>query len=316
MSTRLNFPVLIAAIALMASCSSTQPVAQHNDDVYFIPSQAPPKPAKPVEQAPATAAAPSDDYYDGGTSQDLGTNRGFYDMAYNDPYYYNYGRFGFGMGMMGWQTGWNGPGWGMGFGWGDPWMNMNIGWGGGWNRPWGFNDPWGWNRPLGWNRPWGWGNPWNDPYGWGYGYGSYWGPMGPCSWYSPIMLSSNVVVGHRPGISHVGASGGTDVRQPRMAVRNPISLQPVVNHRSLDRGGLEQRDGLRDRGTMPETRPGTTIREPGRQPAVIRPGVQETPRRGSFEMRPSIGRGGDGGGSMPSRSGGGGGGGTPMRRAR
>lgn len=242
MKTPITFPALILVALALASCGSTQSLVQHDDDVYFMPSKA---------RATAAAAAPSgrtpkgdgsaaegDDYYDPGTANRLGTQRGYYDMAYNDPYYYNYGRFGFGSGMglgmgMGWQSGWSGPGWGMGFGWGDPWMNMSMGWGSGWGmaRPWGWNDPWGWNRPYGWGGMgyggWGgmgyngWG--WN---GWDY-YGNYWSPYGPCrTCYVPMVIGggSNVHIGHRPATNR-GAAGSSDMVRPRMA-RDPIGLTP------------------------------------------------------------------------------------------
>ncbi len=302
-----------AAIALLASCTATQPLAQR-DDVYFMPSSAPvAKRAEPKpQQAPPEAGSPSDDYYDAGTARDLGTSRGFYDMAYNDPYYYNYGRFGFGMGMgmMGWQSGWNGPGWGMGFGWGgDPWMSMGMGWG----RPWGWNRPFGWNDPWAWNSPWGWNNPWNSPWGFGNGFGNYWGPMGPCLWYVPVGVTTNSVIGHRPtvGSSSTGSLGG--MRQPRMATRNPVGLQPaVVNHRSGE--GLRhepiQQSTIREGRSTGNPRPITFQREGQRQDGGR--AIDRAPApRGGFESRPSIGRGGD---SSPSRSGGGGS--VPMRRGR
>lgn len=320
---------LLAAL-LLASCMGTQPVVQHDDDVYYMPSQAKAKaPAAASAQQPEPAAAvpPTDDYYDAGTSQDLGTDRNYYDMAYNDPYYYNYGRFGFNSAPMGWQTGWNGPGWGIGFGsgsFGPSWggsMGMSYGWG------YGTGVYSGWWRPtysLGYGF--GWGNPWNfgySPYGWygdpyygyggygGYGWGNYNSPFGPCGMYYPVSVG-NTVVAHRGGVTHTGANGGTDVRQPRMALRNPVSLQPVVSPRSLAQpNGRNTRQPVRT--GQPSYRPAPATREPSRQPVITRSPGTDRPSRGTIESRPSIGR--SGGGSMPSR-GGGGGGSAPVRRAR
>lgn len=318
MNAKLLFRIAMAAL-LLASCSSSQPLAQRDDDVYFMPSTAPPAkkaPANPLA-AEERAPAPEDDYYDSGTSQDLSTNRGFYDMAYNEPHYFNYGRFGFGMGlgMMGWQSGWNGPGWGMGFGWGnDPWMNMSMGWG----QPWGFSRPWGWNDPWAWNRPLGWGNPWNDPWGMGYGYGfgSYWGPMGPCLWYMPVGVStSTTYVGHRPTMGTSISGGDGAVRQPRMATRNPIGLQPAIaNHRSLDgrrRESIPGTQAIPDGRISTPTRPLILQRENHRQePRRI---IERAPSpRGTIDSHPTPGRGGLD--SSPSRNGGGGS--APARRAR
>lgn len=337
MSIPFTIPAALLVASLLASCSMTQPVAQRDDDVYYMPSQARPKAVAAEQPEPAAVAPATDDYYDSGTSQELGTNQNYYDMAYNDPYYYNYGRFGFNSAPMGWQTGWNGPGWGMGYGsgWGTG-IGFGSGYfGSGWNMSVGYGWGYGTGVYSGWWRPnyslgfgYGWGSPWgngyspfawyNDPYYYGYGgygWGNYWGPFGRCGYYYPVSVG-NVVVAHRGGLTHVGANGTNDLRQPRMAVRNPVSLQPAVSHRSVSdasRGTLRQ--PARSTG-QPTYRPGTVNREPVRQqPVITRSPGQDRPSRGTFESRPSFDRGG--GGSMPSRGGGGGGGGSaPMRRAR
>lgn len=254
-----TIPLLTAAIAvLLGSCASMRDTAMVRDDVYDIPSRQAKVAAAPAPRNDRDGRKPHpDDYYDSGEAQAYGSTRGWYDMAYNDPHFYNYGRFGFGsgmgmgmgmgpgMGMMGWQSGWSGPGWGMGMGWGnDPWMSMNHGWGGGgFYNPWGWNDPWMWNRPMGWNSPWGmnagWG--WNRPWGgnaWnpycsgGWGYGGYMGPWGNCySCYSPMVIggsSSNTVFGRRPSVSSGGGTrpGGSPGQQ-RLVVRDPVGLTPM-----------------------------------------------------------------------------------------
>lgn len=323
MKKPITFPSLMMVALVLASCGFTQPVVQHDDDVYFMPSQArasaaAPAPAPSAPQADASTG--NDDYYDPGTASRLGPQRGYYDMAYNDPFFYNYGRFGFGSGLgMGWQNGWSGPGWGMGFGWGDPWMSMSLGWGTGWGaaRPWGWNDPWGWNRPFGWGGVgyggWGgmgyngWG--WN---GWDY-YGNYWSPFGLCrTCYIPVVIggSSNTYIGHRPATNRATSGSAATVR-PRMA-RDPIGLIPSRKPASVMPGAPQERPQLRPlapsspapergRGVNPVERPverrpmGAPQRE--RQPIMNRSMDRPMERSTPSPMQ----RGGGGGGSTPSR---------------
>lgn len=293
----------MAMALVLVSCGSMEPLTQVRDDVYFSPSQAP---VMASTQEPLRPENPEsmeivEDYFDAGTSEQLGTSRSFYDVAYNDPFYYNQGRFGFGMGMgmgsMGWQSGWNGPGWGMGMGWGmGPSWGMNMGWGNsmGWGNPFGWYDPWcpfnpwsPWNRPMGWNNPWGWNRPWgwNDPWmmnggwgmpGWGmggWGMGNYWGPWGNClNCYAPVIVggSSNTYVGHRPSMGSAnGRTGATGTTyQPRMPLRDPISLDPV------------RREAV-ERSNRPATRELPPAREVERGTPTIRPGQEQrlgTPR--------------------------------------
>lgn len=322
---------LAIAAAFLASCSSSQPLSQRSDDVYYMPSDAPPVAKKQVVPPAAEQRAPAtDDYYDEGTAQELGDDRGFYDLAYNDPYYYNYGRFGFGSGPMGWQTGWNGPGWGGGFGmglgyqqgwFGPSWgMGMGYGWGygtgvySGWFRPtFGSGYGFGWGNPYGygWN-PYAWYNdPYYNGYG-GFGWGNYWSPYGPCGYYYPVTSSGSTVIGHRGSMSSLGSTYGSDVRQPRMAVRNPVGLQqPAAAHRSVQQRGTMI--GTRDPGRGVGSRPGTIgigrERSPRAEPS--RSFDRSPAMRGTSEPRPSIGWGGT---DSPSRSGGGGT--VPARRGR
>ncbi|WKZ64912.1 MAG: hypothetical protein QY325_09060 [Flavobacteriales bacterium] len=304
MNIRTSLPAVLLIALLAGACSSSQPLAQQDDDVYFMPSQAPRIAAAPTpvpSQEPSADKA-TDDYYDPGTSRDLGASRSYYDMAYNDPYYYNYGRFGFGTGFgmgMGWQSGWNGPGWGMGMGWG--------------SNPYGWSDPWGWNRPMGWNRPWGWNDPWrwNSPWGWndgwGYGfggyngwgwngysyYGNYWGPFGACGGcYTPVIVggSSNTYIGHRPSTTGSSLGTGNGSVRPRASFRDPVGLspRPVEQPASLVRPAIQQRQPASrpmDRGiARPDERP---VQRPVVQPPQRRPSERPTERQ-PVERRPTI----------------------------
>ncbi|MBK7083589.1 MAG: hypothetical protein IPH53_02520 [Flavobacteriales bacterium] len=174
--------------------------------------------APPAEPEPTTK---QDDYYNEEEGKRYADPRSYYDMTYNDPYYYNYGRFGFGMGM-----GSYGSGFGMNYGYG------NSGYG-------------GWNDPY-WNNSWqsgygAWGyNGWNNGFG---GYGGYgtlavlrlWHLLGLyrlehwLGWWSLLRVwrellwvlsadrhrgrrgGSGTVVGHRPGISSGRPGSGVAV---------------------------------------------------------------------------------------------------------
>lgn len=332
MIVRHPFPVLLLVSLVFASCAGTRSTVQHDDDVYFMPSQAPPVAAKAAESAPAAEPTPaaSDDYYDEGTSQRLGTDRGYYDMAYNDPYYYNYGRFGFG---MGWQSGWNGPGWGMGYGWGTP----GNGWGSGYGSPWGTGNAWGWNQPYGWgNDGWGYGgyNGWgNGAYnGWGYGgyngwgntayngwgwgnwgyYGNYWSPYGAChTCYTPIIIGGGTYVGHRRPMNR-SSSSGSGAYGPR-AVRDPVGLsrspmragffKPVPNPaRPMEAISPQERSApQRARGTQPTERAveRKPMFEPSRERQPSQHRSQERPAERAAPAPAPAPR--DGGGSAPGR---------------
>lgn len=301
-----------------------QPTTQVVDDVYFLPSQAPvmaavPKSA-PVEQP---MRPPTDDYYDPGTSQEYSTDRSYYDLAYNDPYFYNMGRFGFNTAPMGWQTGWGGPGWGGGMGWGGS-LGWGAGWGSGWNigigygtgiysgwyRPmWGW-DPWGWNSPWGWN---------NGGWGGGWGFGNYYGPWGNCfNCYVPVIIGDGVanstVIAHRNSVGSGRGLNGSGVRRP--AVRNPVGLAPQPQGRYTTTAPVQRTPVERNR-QQPITAPTrdrtvTPQRERSRETSPSRNVERTLPSRS-----PGFGDGGGGGRTSPSRDTGGGGGGTrtsPGRR--
>ena len=110
-----------------------------SDDVYDIPDrQAMAAATAEKQQARATEPAGSTDaYYDPAQSQTGNSAyRDYYDMAYNDPYYYNYGRFGFGSGI-----GSFGPNYGMGlsYGWPTSFGSVSLGYGVGYGAGYGYD---------------------------------------------------------------------------------------------------------------------------------------------------------------------------------
>lgn len=299
---------------LLSSCASMINTAQQDDDVYFLPSQA--LPVQPAAAEPETPVAeqnaptPSDDYYDSDAAQQYSAPGSYYDATYNDPYYYNYGRFGFGTGLF-----WNSPGYGWGYGSGaySGWSGWQFSFGGGyypshWARPWWMQAPYGW-----YNDPWAW---YNDPYygGGGYGYGNYWGPWGNCSCgYTPIVIggSGNTVVGHRPTMSG-SPRADNGVYQSRSLYRDPVGLSAGRNDRVADReaptragtvGGATQnpRPVAPSRGQRPVVPPVVERRPEHRSPVRRDP----SPGRGSGVERSGGDRAG-GERSAPSRSDGGG----------
>lgn len=314
---------LLPMVLFAASCGTMRSTTTSvDDDVYFMPSTAPVLASTdrgaPVE-TPAVEQPVTDDYFSEDASRSLSTNGGYYDMAYNDPYYYNYGRFGFNTGPMGWQTGWNGPGWGGGMGWGGGW---NSGWGNGWNTGWNVGLGWGWGYGggiySGWWRPnwaydpWGWNN-WGYGWGGGYGYGNYYGPWGSCySCYTPVVIGdggwgSTVVAPRRPlGAGNTGTAYGTR----RVPVRNPVGLAPAPTNRAAM---TRNRGTAVDRSVNEPTKPVRT-----RPASPTRTRDESQPTRDVGRTAPSRGFDGGGGGrSSPSPGTGGGGGGTrtsPGRR--
>lgn len=234
---------MIVVAALLASCGSLQETAQVRDDVYDIPDRTVVASVDPVPQE-KSSTRPSDDYYDPATSIDQ-QRRNYYDMTYNDPRYYNYGRFGFGMGINSW-----GPGYGMGMsygwpytstmynsptGWYDPyWQNSYMSGYGAWGQPYGIYDPYGYN-PFGMGGYYNYGsyNSYYGPYGYNpfaYGWGSCGSYMGPGGSYYGCYVpwsSSPTVVAHRPGMGGSGmGSGNTSNNQPRRMRSNAYQLMP------------------------------------------------------------------------------------------
>ncbi|HRH68242.1 MAG TPA: hypothetical protein PLB89_01925 [Flavobacteriales bacterium] len=322
MSTTSRPLAYLAALCLLAtSCATMQPTADVRDDVYFLPSMEPVTASVvPMDHAQdgIPAEQPTDDYFDAATSNELEADRSYYDMTYNDPYYYNYGRFGFDAGISGYQTGWNGPGWGMsmgyGYGSGNCWgsgYGTSMAWSVGWNSN--YYNPYGPYSSFGTCDPYYSGY---NCYGYngGYGYGNYQGPYGSCyACYTPVIVggTSNVVVGHRPSM---GSGGGmrTSPGTSRTTLRDPIRLAPTPADTQRARVGERKNTGLdhaRDQ-RMNDPARRTTV-----QPNTGKPNRSNTTR--TSERTSDPGRSNGGGSSAPSRSGGGGSGGTrtsPSRR--
>lgn len=301
----------LPAALLMTACGSMQETTQVRDDVYDIPDRSA---VASISNAPeAPAEEPKDDYYDAGTARDQ-ARRDYYDMTYNDPHYYNYGRFGFGTGVGGW-----GPSYGMGFGYGSG-MGMGMGYSMGLSYGWPYTSTM-YNSPTGWYDPYwensymsgygAWGNPYGsyNPYGYGsmynpYGYGgcgSYVGPYG--TYYGGYVpwSSSPTVVAHRPGMGGGGItnnSNGGVTSQPR-SMRSPAYnlLQPRPTERT-QRPGRDGNWSVAPSRSEPARQRDTERARPARRERGNDPGP-------TFHMENnSRGGGGSfgGGGSSPSVS--------------
>ncbi len=313
-TTKGTYSAAVAVVLLLSSCGM-QRTAQHSDDVYFVPSDEPITAVAPSTTEAPPPAAPNDDYYDANASQQYADPGGYYNMAYNDPYYYNYGRFGFGSGLAlqsGWMmNGWGNPvQWGYGTGVYSGWYGgisgFSLGWGNGYGGGWGgWNHP-GWGYSPWYNDPWynGWGyNGWGyGGYG-GYGYGNYYGPYGTCACcYTPVIVggASGVVVAHRPSFGSNAPSVGNTPR--RMAsFRDPISLS---NSERRTVGAATPRTGTSVRTAAPARHGSTVIQRPTERQPSQRPTID---RSRSVERQAPSHRGGfDQGGAAPSRSSGGG----------
>ncbi len=294
-STRYLAPMLL----LLASCASLQDTALSGDDVYDVPDRTAVAVSTGPEEQPVAPAAHAEDYYDAAEARSASTYRDYYDLTYNDPYYYNYGRFGFGTGI-----GSYGPGWGMGlsYGWPTSFGSMGIGYGFSpgmygydpyWNNSWmsGYGYlPYHGYDPFGY---YGYGQYGYGYGGYGMGYGPYQGPWGGCyGCYEPISYGS-AVYSHRPSMSSSHGSSPSISPTPRMAARNPAGLLRDSSPTRINSiTGAPQRQDRRL--SVPET-PSRTL---GREP-VTRPSR-------NFENTPS----------MPSRSSGGNSGGGRVTSPR
>lgn len=301
---------LLAALFAQA-CTSLKPTAEVRDGVYDTPSAAPVTVSAKAEEETAQA----DDYYDPNAAGQY--QRSYYDMAYNDPYYYNYGRFGFGYGM-GWGSPWQNASWNTGYGWGSPYYNnWNDPWNNNWNNGgWGYSG-WGngWNN--GWGSPYGYG--WNDPwYSNGYGYGNCYGGSGyygyggygnGCGCYQPIVVyGAPPVIAHRPSLGSGGNGGtgggggseGTSAMQP-LPARPLFSLRPPMSAIARPALGEGQRTNV---FAWPEpqrtSRPMLIERGEGGRQREVRPNVPDRISTPSRTIDPSPSR------STPGRDTGGG----------
>lgn len=223
---------IIACIGLLLpACTTLRNATAANDDVYDLPDREAMAAARAVDQQSSAAQQDNNDYYDAAQAKQAGSAyRDYYSMTYNDPYYYNYGRFGFGSGIGGY-----GPGMGMGisYGWPTSFGSMGISYGTGFGY--GYNPYWSnsWMSGYGYS-PYSGYNPYGyygyGNYGYGYGgygmgYGPYQGPFGGCyGCYEPVGYG-NTVYSHRPAMAS-GSTGTTVAPAPRMMMRNPAGLIP------------------------------------------------------------------------------------------
>lgn len=236
----------IPLVLLATACGSTQTVTKVHDDVYDIPDRKAIVAARAAADRAAAeqraAQARNEDYYDDGVAgterqQRAGSARtwDYYDAAYNDPYWYNSGRFGFGMGLspmgmmsgVGFNQGWGMPmGYGMGMGYG---IGYGMGMYAPFGSPWmggygGFHDPWrygGYGMGMYGGGMYGmYGGMYSPYYGMG-GFGPYRGPYGNCvNCYEPVGYSRNTVVAPRTSLT--GSNSGR--RPAANAYRNPAGL--------------------------------------------------------------------------------------------
>ncbi len=306
----------IIPIALsLTACSTLRDGTAATDDVYDIPDRTVVATARTASGTSTEAPKPNDDYYDPAESKRAGTGRDYYDMAYNDPYYYNYGRFGFGAGISSF-----GPSYGMGlsYGWPTSFGSMSLYYGTGYGL-YGYNPYWGnsWMSGYGyWPSYYGY-----DPYGYygygnygpgwggyGMGYGPYYGPWGRCySCYEPVGYGS--VYSHRPSMAGKASGQPGTGAAPTMMMRNPAGLMPsglnapgnatnegVIGNRRPDRGVQPGMPSMnKNEGRVRPTRPievDRPSRVPDARPSRTRDFDMPSPSRSSGG---SFG-GGDGGG--------------------
>ncbi len=328
-----NLIATLPALFLLVACGSLRETSAVRDDVYDIPDRTLMASVAPATPEPAKEVA----YYDPDQASRYAPGT-YADRTYNDPYYYNYSRFGFGYSNFGSYNGMGiGMGWNSGYG-NNTWYNSPTGyydpyWGTSWQSGYGLYG----GNPYG-----GYYNPWNagyDPYGWGQphygGYSSYYGGYNPyMGGYNPYggggyVLGggngpgSSVVVAHRPGMSGGGSFGSTS-SQPRTSRTVPGLLTPPPASRSVRNdvffspaGGTRNTPYTRpDRTTTPDRGTRTTpdakperkdapARDKGTQPRERREQRDHAPRTFGGDQGTSPGRdsgGRDSGGSSPSTS--------------
>ncbi|MCB0795065.1 MAG: hypothetical protein KDB88_10035 [Flavobacteriales bacterium] len=284
--------VVTCSLLVLTACSGSRTASYAPDDVYGI---------ERGELALTGAGSDEDldrttnteDYYDAGEAEAYRVDKNYYDVTYNDPQYFNYGRFGFNAGISTW-----GSGMGVGYQWGSPgfydpyWNNSYMSGYGAWGSPY-YGMGWGSGFGMGWSVGMGMGswNAWNP--GWYGGYGPYYGPWGNCfSCYQPVVIGDGFgntpIVRHRTGFNNAPNGGQGQVYMPPY---DPAGLLP--DRRQLSRSGSYEHQAVqrqRSSGMNTGERPGSVPSQ-------------------SFD-RGSRSSGSFGGGSMPSRSapmGGGGG---------
>lgn len=312
-------PALLLALVATA-CNQSQPTAYVHDDVYDRPDPRAITASVSNEPLAEETAPRQEDYYDPQVAPQYSNPRGYYDMAYNDPYYYGYDRYGFGM-MYGGIYG------GYGSQWNYNCPNGNYGylsgWTGNWIQPY-YYDPYGPGGfygygcnscygGCGWNN-----NYWNSGPYYGYGYYGYGGGCYGC--YQPIVngwnegWNSGLYYGHRPrfgGGSGNGAGGSAPVPMTRVNPRDQIGLMRPATARPTTQMSTGNTRPLVQPDARPTTRPTTA---PVERP-VTRPTVRERGRGTDTYQQRNDGGGFDRG-TAPSRDTGGGSGGGGGRRPR
>lgn len=300
-------PLLLLGLLGLSACSTLRETAVATDDVYDVPDRSVVTQTRTAARGEATNEA-NDDYYNPAESERLAQRRDYYDLTYNDPYYYNYGRFGFGAGVSSF-----GPSYGMGIGYGWPtsFGSMSVYYGSGLA---GYNPYWGnsWMSGYGYS-PYGY-SPY-DPFGYygygrygmgyggyGMGYGPYYSPWGRCfGCYEPVGYN-NIAYGHRPSMSAGSGPAPVAAPTPRM-MRNPASLMPDATRNAPPRMESPANERKPQRLTAPAPR--STDHNLQREPAQRTPRQESRPNRNwGLDSAPSPSR--STGGSFGGRDGGGG----------
>ncbi|MEO8069270.1 MAG: hypothetical protein ABI599_16350 [Flavobacteriales bacterium] len=275
-------------VLLISGCSQSKDAAYVRDDVYDRPDPRSITAAVAGEEKTVAAPEQTADYYNPGEAERYANPRGYYDMAYNDPYYYGYDRYGFGM-SYGNQWGYNSWSNGYGYGnvWNDPYWNgygsygSCNGWNNGYNNGWGHGGGWNNGYGSGYYNGCGCGNSWNSPYNYGgyngYGYYGYGGGCYNC--YQPIVTSGGegwgggTVYSHRPSFGGGSGGAGNGTSAPvgqRMNARDQIGLMKPLPDRTrpaMSNGANTTRPNYQGTGTQPRTEPTT---RPAERPRVIR----------------------------------------------
>ena len=276
---------LIPALLLLSACGTMRDTASYSDDVYDVPDRQA-LAAKAANERPAQDQDSPDDYYSPSQSQNANDSyRDYYDMTYNDPYYYNYGRFGFGTGIGNYGPGYGmGTGMSMSYGWPTSFGSMSVGYGTGYGAGYGYDPYWGNSWMSGYGSDpygyYGYGNYGPGYGGYGSGYGPYQSPWGGCyGCYEPTGYNG-VVYSPRPSMTS-GSFSTTAPGAPRM-MRNPAGLLDVNPSRSPAFNNDRSTPTRQGRTVAPRSNSRNMNREPDVRPSR------------SWE-----------GGSSPSRSGGG-----------
>lgn len=278
---RLSLPktsLYLLAALFLASCGALKETAYAPDDVYYQEESGYVREvvaSAPAERNSNNTSDDSDEYYNPQEAR-RAERRGFYDVAYRDPYFYNYGRFGFNSGAWGMGMGnpigagyrpfygspYNGA-FGTGSYWGggssfygyDPFMNNNMYSSGPWMSPYN-NNGWGNSWAYGGYSP-NWmypnnfyGNSFNPYMGYYDPFNGYYGNGGYCpNMFNPVVSSSAYNYGPRSSINNLSntSAGG----RPKSTLSNGGLMNDVASNISRERMRNQQNsrlDGARDNG--------------------------------------------------------------------